>query len=249
MLKAAKEYLERADILLDVPLDTAGVYEFPVGWRKIFYKKYPRFKKIRMKINRKKTPLNRLLLKRKSIRHFSGLPLSKNAVENIIFWTCGENPESAGELFVRRFYPSGGARYPLEIYLVAVNVDGMRKEIYHYDIQENQLEILDIDYCVDDVKKAMFNKFDTASVFIIITSAMSRTEIKYGNKSMMLNFIEAGHLGQNIYLKCCEEDVGCCSIAGFDRRLLSSILDLDTEEEIPLYCFAIGNIDNDDKKR
>ena len=43
---------------------------------------------------------------------------------------------------VRRFYPSGGARYPLEVYLLIQRVDSLTTGLYHYNVKENSLEIL-----------------------------------------------------------------------------------------------------------
>ncbi|MEA3248706.1 MAG: nitroreductase, partial [Nanoarchaeota archaeon] len=42
----------------------------------------------------------------------------------------------------RRTYPSGGARFPVEIYAVSYNVDGLDNGAYHYNMRDKCLEML-----------------------------------------------------------------------------------------------------------
>ena len=247
MLKASKDYLEKATTLLDVPIKSSSINDFPEGWTKIFYKKYPRFDRKPLDIDTTITPLNQLLSKRESLREFTGLPISLRKISNTLFWSCGEKPNLKNTSFPRRFYPSGGGRYPLELYLVAIKVGDLESGLYHYDIRENSLEVIIRGDVFADILKSIFSRFESASAFVILTSAMSRTEIKYGTKSLMMCLIEAGHVGQNIYLKCCEEGISCCSIIGFDRNTVSRFLDLDSEEEVPIYCFALGTTNHGGK--
>jgi len=40
-------------------------------------------------------------------------------------------------------YPSAGARYPLEIYVVILNSKEIPEGIYHYNVKWNTLELLE----------------------------------------------------------------------------------------------------------
>ncbi len=71
----------------------------------------------------------------------------------------------------------------------------------------------------------------------IVTGEESHDSIVVDKKVALL---EAGHIGQNIYLLAENYNLGCCAIGGFDNDKLSYLLDL-TEDELPLYLFAIGN--------
>ena len=78
-----------------------------------------------------------------------------------------------------------------------------------------------------------------AAALIILSGVIGRSEVKYGINAYRFSLIEAGHIGQNISLFCESKGLGSCAIGGFDNDKLSKLLDL-TEEEIPLYMFAIG---------
>jgi nitroreductase len=39
-----------------------------------------------------------------------------------------------------------------------------------------------------------------------------------------------------------KENVGCCALGGFDNNKLSKLLDINQEDEIPLYAFSLGSL-------
>ena len=58
--------------------------------------------------------------------------------------------------------PSGGARHPIEVYLMALRVDGLKAGIYHYQARDHLLEKLPVKatprtarkYCADQAYAA-----------------------------------------------------------------------------------------------
>ena len=68
---------------------------------------------------------------------------------------------------------------------------------------------------------------------------ISRSAVKYGLRAYPYSLIEAGHIGQNICLKCAELGVGCCPVSGFVDEEIVKLLDL-TEYELPVYSISIG---------
>jgi SagB-type dehydrogenase family enzyme len=242
MIKQNKNYIDSAVLNLDVPIDEKGIKEMPLAWTKVFYKKYPRFKKFSLDIDFKEESfLNSLNLKRESNRDLTNEKISFRELSNLLFWSFGEKPELKNSSFPRRMYPSGGGRYPLEAYIVVMNVEGMKKGIYHYNTQENILEL--VTKKTKEFKESLYGKFKKASFFVILANCASRNEIKYGTKALMLSLMDAGHMGQNFLLKCTEKGLGSCAVFGFDRNKISEILDLDEEEEVPFYCLVAGKID------
>ncbi|MDO8647348.1 MAG: SagB/ThcOx family dehydrogenase [Candidatus Diapherotrites archaeon] len=240
MLQASKEYLKKAVPILDVPLANTTVDKLPESWLKIFYKEYPRFKSLQLQTNSGKTSLDLLLLKRESARKFSKKPISFKAISDIIYWSCAEKPKLKNTSFPRRMYPSGGGRYPIEAYLLAFNIEGLNKGIYHYNVKENRLELLLEEDTSKETNKIMFNQLENPAGVIVLSPTMSRIEVKYGTIALMIALLETGHIGQNICLKATEQGIGSCAITGFERNAMACLLDLDAEEEIPVYCIALG---------
>jgi len=140
----------------------------------------------------------------------------------------------------KRFYPSAGARYPIEVYLLANNIEGLSKGLYHYNVKSNTLEeILKKDLSGKSIRLFGQDISKGNPNFIILTGVMSRSEVKYGLNAYRFGLIESGHIGQNIYLLSEEQRLGCCAIGGFDNELTTKLLDL-SDDEIPLYVFALG---------
>jgi len=140
----------------------------------------------------------------------------------------------------RRAYPSGGARYPSEIYIIIRKTYDLRPGLYHYHVRTHSLEFL---WPINKTKiKQAFpsQKFVSESrAIIIITSAIERSVGKYGERAYRYSLIEAGHIAQNIYLISQAIKIGCCALGGFNDKKISELLDINIDEELPLYCIAI----------
>ena len=141
----------------------------------------------------------------------------------------------------RRTYPSGGARFPVEVYLIVLRVDGLEPGAYHYAMSAGALEQLWKQDLSAREAEIVSPYVSGAAGALVMTSVMARSEVKYGLKAYPYALIEAGHMGQNFALACARTGVGCCSIGGFVNDSLSEILDL-TSDEIPLYVIALGAV-------
>jgi len=53
-------------------------------------------------------------------------------------------------------------------------------------------------------------------------------------------FIEAGHIGQNIYLAATCLQLGCVSMGAFLDGRMNALLGIDGREEAVIYCLAVG---------
>jgi len=79
------------------------------------------------------------------------------------------------------------------------------------------------------------------SMALVLSSVIARSEIKYQQRAYQYSLLEAGHIGQNIYLACAKYKIGCCAVGGFLEDVIAKILDL-TSDEIVIYAFALGNL-------
>ncbi len=211
--------------------------EVPVTHVHVFHKEYPRFPHIDLpKTDDPDSQLDMLLNIRESTRIFSNTPIELKDVARILkscrITDTNREPE-------RRSYPSGGARFPVEIYLVSYNVDGLDSGAYHYNIKKEFLEQL----LKEDLKtkrREMISPYlENPAATIVFASVISRSEVKYGYKAYPFSYIEAGHMGQNIHLACAEIGIGSCSVSGYVDDTIAEILDL-TNDEIPIYTISIG---------
>lgn len=212
---------------------------WPVSWKKIYYKSYARLEEIELPEPSLdgKISLKRALTQRKSIRSFSNRMLSKNKISTLLYFSSGLI--KANSKLPRRFYPSAGARYPLEVYLISINSE-LPRGLYHYYIKSNSLE-----------KLLTFNRFDfdryynqkwikRSSCLIIITAIFERTTIKYGDRGYRFILMEAGHLAQNINLISSALNISCCAIGGYIDDNINKLIDLDGVRESVINVIGIG---------
>jgi SagB-type dehydrogenase family enzyme len=212
----------------------------PLEWVQVFYKRYPRFPSI--PLSPQTSSLEELAKQRKSTRVFIDRPLSFAKMSTLLQGSAGRIEEITGaERSARRVYPSAGARYPLEVYIAAFNVERLLQGWYHYNLIDATLEQLHL--CpMEPVSPWLFGGYLTnPAAGIVITSAITRNEIKYGVHALRFSLLEAGHIGQMIYLQGVEQDLGVCSTGGFDTEKVISALDL-SREELPLYVLGLGEI-------
>ncbi|OGJ54835.1 hypothetical protein A2880_02980 [Candidatus Peribacteria bacterium RIFCSPHIGHO2_01_FULL_49_38] len=71
---------------------------------------------------------------------------------------------------------------------------------------------------------------------VIITAVFSRTINKYGDRGYRNILIEAGHVGQNLYLVSESLGLKCTAIAGTKDEEIERFLDIDGVTESVVYA-------------
>ncbi len=219
----------------------------PKKWVKIFYKTYPRLDRIKLPteniiLNKKNTNIFELIYNRRSKRIFSKKKVNLKDISTILFYSAGISKiENFSWDEALRTYPSAGARFPLEIYIINNNINGLKKGIYHYNIKENSLETLKLGNYKKIIKNITNQKMSANSNFnIVISAVFDRTRIKYGDRGYRFPFIEAGHLAQNCYLVSESLKLNCCTIGGFIDDDINNLLDFADSSEKTIYIISIG---------
>ena len=65
---------------------------------------------------------------------------------------------------------------------------------------------------------------------------------KYQDRTYRYGLIEAGHLGQNIYLAATSMGLGACAIGAFMDDEINEMLGVDGEEEAAVYMLGVGKV-------
>lgn len=209
----------------------------PVTFIKVFHKQYPRMPRIVLPKSKGLGQLEKVLSIRESVREYSKKPLTFRQVAGVLnvcrIVDSTRKPE-------RRTYPSAGARFPIEIYLISFNTgEPIERGVYHYDILAGALELLWSSDLRGRTEEITSPYLKNPAAAIVLTSVIARSEIKYGHKAYPYSLIEAGHIAQNLQLACAKLRIGSCPVGGFVNESISEILDL-TRDEIPLYVLGIG---------
>ncbi|MGF1522276.1 MAG: SagB/ThcOx family dehydrogenase [Leptolyngbyaceae cyanobacterium] len=146
-----------------------------------------------------------------------------------------------GEL---RTIPSSGALYPLEIYPIVHRVEGLEPGLYHHAIQNHALELVKSGDLRQPLVSAGLNQdfLGEANVCFVVSGIFQRTRWKYHERTYRYVLMEAGHLGQNLYLAATALGLGSCCIGAFLDNPLNQLLELDGKEEAALYLITVGEM-------
>ncbi len=179
------------------------------------------------------TFFSKVLRKRRSCRSFSDKLLTLDQIGSICHYAyCIDE----------HVVPSGGALYPLKIYVTIEKAQGgIKAGYYEYDAEKDVL-ILFNEKVDEEQLKYCFNQERMpfgSSVQIIIAADLRRQTFKYANRGYMLTQVEIGHVAENINLYCAENGIGACEMGGIQDEPLKNELELD-EDVWPFIAIPIG---------
>lgn len=189
--------------------------------------------------------LRKMVLNRRSVRRFTGQAISLNEISVLMRNTYGITGRQTLQYNIEqilRAVPSGGALYPLELYVASFNVEGLEPGIYHYNVQKHSLEHVRSGQFQTELGRAFFYEevFKNVSAQVIITGVLKRSYLKYGERSYRFMTLEAGHVGQNLVLSAVANNLGCLMLGGYIDDDVNNILQIDGVNESTLYGAAIG---------
>ena len=140
-----------------------------------------------------------------------------------------------------RTAPSAGALYPLEIYVVAGNVQKLNPCVYRYTPGKHELVQLTTGDKRGELAEAALRQswVQNSALVIVFTAVYGRTTIKYGERGIRYVHMEAGHAAQNVLLQATAMDLGAVPVGAFDGEGVASILNLPGDEQ-PLYIIPVG---------
>ena len=143
-----------------------------------------------------------------------------------------------------RTSPSAGALYPLEVYLVAGQVQELPKGIYKDRPHGHELVMVGEGDKRSDLSAAALGQscIKAGSINIVLTAVYERTARKYGNRAERYVHMEIGHAAQNIYLQAVALGLGTVVVGAFDDERVKKVLMMETDED-PLCIMPIGRAD------
>lgn len=183
-----------------------------------------------------KISLEQTLLKRRSIRDYTGEPLTLHETSQLL-WAAQGITDARG----LRTAPSAGATYPLETYLVVGRVENVTHGVYRYDPPTHKLvKVLEGDVRVDLAAAALGqNWVKEAAINIVLTAIYERTTRRYGDRGTKYVHMEVGHAAQNVCLQAVALNLGAVVVGAFYDDRVSKVLNLPRDEQ-PLYIIPVG---------
>jgi len=180
--------------------------------------------------------LEQSLLQRRSVRDYTGEPLTLAEVSQLL-WSAQGITDARGF----RTAPSAGALYPLEVYVVAGNVRGLTPGVYRYEPDGHRLlRLMDGDKRAGLADAALGQgSVEAGAADFVITGVYERTTAKYGDRGIRYVHLEAGHAAQNLCLQATALGLGTVTVGAFQDDEVMRLLNLPGNET-PLYIIPVG---------
>ena len=193
---------------------------------------------------------------RRSIRSFGKDGLTLDEVSQLLWAAQGVTGNEG-----HRTVPSAMARYPLQVYLLADNVNGLSSGVYHYSPEGHNLTIM-AEGNVDEYYNATagFEAWiKTAPAIFVITGNISDMNqmpgLRTGNRTSGSNrtsgnqmprqdmsqwvYIDAGAAAENLLLEVVSLDLASTYTAGFNASRTEELLGLPAGE-VPIGVLPVG---------
>jgi SagB-type dehydrogenase family enzyme len=182
------------------------------------------------------TSVEEALHRRRSIREYQEGALSLVEVSQLLWAAQGITHGDS-----RRTVPSAGALYPLEVYLLAGDVEGLPAGLYKYQPQEHSITLKaggDYRRKLCDAAQNQEMILD-APASIVVSGIFARTTVKYHKRGEQYVHNEVGAVAQNLHLQAESLGLGTVFIGAFSDEQVSKALNLP-EQEQPLAIFPFG---------
>jgi len=191
-----------------------------------------------------KVSVERALRERRTVRSYEDEPLTLSEISQLLWAAQGITERDKG----LRTAPSAGALYPLEVYLVVGNVEGVKQGAYKYNPHEHQLtRIKDGDVRGEFGAALGQSGAGEAGAVIVFFGVYERATVKFGEIGVRYVHMEVGHAAQNVYLQATALNLGTGVIGGFPESRIKRILNVREEEQL-LYIMPVGRIRPDGER-
>lgn len=182
------------------------------------------------------------LLRRQTVRVFDrGRPLERDTLAALlygVFGCQGYAPLGDGVVGLRKTSPSGGSMHPTEAYPLLLRVEGMRPGLYHYDVRDHALGLIEpVD---EDEAERLITRFTagqsyfrSAAALFLLTTRFHRNFWKYRQhrRAYQVLLMDAAHLSQTFYTACTALGLGAFFTAAVNGADIEERLGVDGTAE------------------
>jgi SagB-type dehydrogenase family enzyme len=183
--------------------------------------------------------LEQAIMNRRTVRAFRSTALAPGQVSQLL-WAAQGITADRGAL---RAAPSAGALYPMDVYVVVgkKGVDGIEAGVYHYGSRKHRLSAVSGGDVRERVARAALSQkwMARAPINLVITAEYRRITAKYGKRGVRYAMIEAGHIGQNVFLQAEALGLKAGIVGAFDDKGINRALNIQLSHE-PLLVMPVG---------
>ncbi|MCG6918997.1 MAG: SagB/ThcOx family dehydrogenase [Deltaproteobacteria bacterium] len=178
---------------------------------------------------------------RRTHRSFSSRSLTLKQFSQILWGSYGVTARKYGSFL--KTAPSAGALYPLDIYAVVgkESVENIAPGVYHYNPEDHRADLLRVGDLRTEVARQSFHQawMAKAPLMLVVTGQYERSSIKYGPRGLIYTHIEAGCVGQNIFLQAEAIGLKAGIVGAFNNTDVVKTMGLPASHD-PLLIMPVG---------
>lgn len=209
-------------------------------------KRYPRSRSFSLPAAAKEGPIPEVLLSRRTWRLFSRRAVSLSDLGTLLGLTWGVQgwiDFPFGRLALKTS-PSGGARHPIESYVLALRVEGLPPGVFHYAPDRHCLELLQTGCNARQLTSLLAGQkyFSGAAALVLMTAVFAREQWKYPSpRAYRVIQLDAGHLCQTFCLVATWLGLAPFSTAALADTRIEKTLGIDGIRESVIYAAGVGH--------
>ena len=188
----------------------------------------------------------RVARSRRTWRRFSSTPVTRDELATVLGLSVGVQQwlrlGDAVEAALKTS-PSGGARHPIECYVVARQIKDLTPGIYHYSAGRHFLSRLRRGATAAQIRSYLPHSgyFARASALVLFTAMFERQLWRYPySRAYRAALIEAGHVCQTFCLAATSLGLAPFSVMALADSLIERDLGIDGITETVLYAAGVG---------
>jgi SagB-type dehydrogenase family enzyme len=162
---------------------------------------------------------------------------------SILFYSAGITKTKTypgGEIYFRAA-ACAGALYPVEVYVVCSDIDGLKAGIYHFNPGDFSLRCLrDGDYRAN-FAQASNQEVANASVTLVYSAITWRSSWKYRDRSYRYHFWDNGMILANALALAVSHNLPAQVLLGFLEDPINKLIGIDGEKELALSLLTLGH--------
>ncbi len=138
--------------------------------------------------------------------------------------------------------PSAGKLYSLDLYVfVRSEKQAIPRGLYRYNPENLSIHNLGLNVTDTQLNRILdsYQAEETSFVFFIAAD-LEKVSAKYANRGYRYALIETGHVAQNAYLYCTENQLGIREFGGFQDKLTADFLGLNYPNKAVLTVLLVG---------
>lgn len=143
-----------------------------------------------------------------------------------------------------RLHPGGGARHPLEVYVVANRCEGLDAGLYHYRATDHALEHVAVSAdalaTVAHARGVVIDGGVLPQLHLVITARMPRMAHRYQGIALALVQQEVGALLQTMYLVATAMRLAPCAVGTSDAAAFARVIGVHLLEEPAVGGLVLG---------